>query len=362
MRPMAESALVERIWRGEGGAARAARLALRPASAIFGAIVRARNAMYDSGALRSRPLSLPSISIGNLSVGGTGKTPIAAWVAGRARDIGAAPAVVMRGYGQDEPFVHQLLTPGIPVVVGADRVEAVERARAQGADLVVLDDAFQHRRARRDVDLVLLSAERWTGSTPLLPAGPWREPLSALSRASMALVTRKSIGADRAAWVAKEVEGRVAGVPVGVVALLPSDLRRLGDDVAQGLDTLAGARVLAVAAIGDPEAFIAQLEALGARVETATFPDHHAFTDAEALSLARRGARMDLIVGTLKDAVKLAPRWPRQGPSFWYVSQRVVVERGDEALAVLIGSIVQARAAHRHIAASPRQVDRSHEH
>lgn len=360
--PRKREALIERIWWGEGAGSRALRLALRPASAVFGAVVRVRNGLYDSGALASRPLGLPAISVGNLSVGGTGKTPVAAWVAGRAKALGATPAIVLRGYGDDEPLVHAELNPGIPVVVGADRLAAAARARELGADLVVLDDAFQHRRARRDLDLVLLSAERWTGRTPLLPAGPWREPLGCLVRASMVLVTRKTASPDRASGLADELALRAGGIPTGVVALLPGELRRLDDGAARPTSELAGARVLAIAAVGHPEAFIGQLTALGARVEAARFPDHHAFSDADVERLVRRGKDVDHIVCTLKDAVKLRPRWPRQGPSFWYVSQRVVIERGDEALAGLIGSVVRARAAQSRTAASSRQIDRSHEH
>ena len=357
-----DASLVERIWWGRGRGPAIMRLVLRPASALFGAAVRVRNALYDFGALPSRELGVSTISVGNLSVGGTGKTPMAAWIADRARELGAAPAIVLRGYGEDEPLVHRELNPGVPVVVGADRFQAAARAKELGADLIVLDDAFQHRRARRQVDLVLVSAERWTGTTPLLPAGPWREPLRSLGRASMALVTRKTVSLDAAAAVADEIARRLDGLAAGVVALVPGDLRRIGDHTVRPLTDLEGSRVLAIAAVGHPAAFIRQLETLGARVEAECFPDHHRFSDADVTRLAGRGKDVDHIVCTLKDAVKLHPRWPRQAPSFWYVSQRVVIERGDEALAALIGRVVRARATRSRTAASSRHIDRSHEH
>ena len=98
---------------------------------------------------------------------------------------GAQPAVVLRGYGEDEPLVHERLNPSIPVIVNPDRARAVALAAARGATIAVLDDAFQHRAIRRDADLVLVSADRWTPDVRVLPAGPWREPLTALRRATL---------------------------------------------------------------------------------------------------------------------------------------------------------------------------------
>ena len=342
---MPESRLIERIWWGRGAGARVARAALRPLSAGYGAAVRVRGALYDAGLLARHSLPLPAVSVGNLSVGGTGKTPVASWVATRLRDEGAVPAILLRGYGGDEPLVHERLAPGIPVVVGADRVEAAGRAVAMGADALVLDDAFQHRRAARDVDLVLVSAERWTGEVRVLPAGPWREPLSALQRASMVLVTRKSASPETAATVADALAARVPGVPVGTIALLADTIVRCGTDEHRPLSTLAGSSVLAIAAIGDPGSFFRQLEQQGIAAETAVFPDHHAFSAVDIGRLAARAERTALAICTLKDAVKLAPGWPRQAPPLWYVSQRVSVERGAGVLAALLDRIHHARRA-----------------
>ena len=150
--------------------ARVARLALAPVEGLYRGIVAARGALYDVGVLPSREPALPSVSVGNLSVGGTGKTPVSAYVAARLREKGGLPAIVLRGYGGDEPLVHATLNPASPVVVSADRLEGVERARVLGADVAVLDDAFQHRRARRSADIVLVSAESWSEQRRLLPA------------------------------------------------------------------------------------------------------------------------------------------------------------------------------------------------
>src|SRR5215211_769933 len=190
--PVSDRDLIERLWFGADALASVARAALLPAERVFGGIVGARDVLYDAGWLPSQATTIPVVSIGNLTVGGTGKTPIAAWVAAGLARRGAQPAIVLRGYGDDEPLVHRILNPMIPVIVDADRTAGVEEAARRGADIVVLDDAFQHRRVQRIADLVLVSADRWTPTVRLLPAGPWREPLRAIRRATLVIVTRKA--------------------------------------------------------------------------------------------------------------------------------------------------------------------------
>lgn len=324
------SRAVERIWAADGPAA----WALTPLSWIFAGATAARNFLFDIGLLRSRSLGLPTISIGNLSVGGTGKTPVAAWVAQRLLAAGARPAILLRGYGDDEPLVHRLLTPGIPVVADANRVRGAAVARAQGATVLVLDDAFQHRQAHRDVDLVLMAAEQ-RAAHRVLPAGPLREGRGALRRASLLVVTRKSASLGDAEAFAAAWTG-FAGAPESVVlALVPRELRPAAVESGLAplpLDALRGRDVLAISAIGNPEAFEAQLTSLGAQVTSARYPDHHPYLAADVTALAGRAGPQTLVVCTLKDAVKLGDRWPRQAPPLWYLSQAVEVERGAASL------------------------------
>jgi tetraacyldisaccharide 4'-kinase len=358
------------VWYGADVASGLARLALAPASMLYGAVARARGALYDADVLSSRPLALPALGVGNLTVGGTGKTPVAAWLAGRLRDCGARPAIVMRGYGADEPLVHALLSPGMPVIVDADRVRGVAEAARRGADVAVLDDAFQHRRARRDADVVLVAAEHAERRARLLPAGPFREPESALRRASVIVVTRKAAPSDRAYELLARLARVAPDVPGAVVALSLDALRAVAG-TADGayqvgatddrwpagerlLDTLRGRRVLAIAAIGEPDAFYVQLERAGAVVDRAPYADHHAFSVGDVELLVRRAERADSVVCTLKDAVKLRPLWPRLGPSLWYVSQRVNVERGGDALDQLLARMLAARVNHNETAGSGR--------
>jgi tetraacyldisaccharide 4'-kinase len=334
---------LEGLWWGNGLWPRVARIALFPASLLYRIATATHAGLYRSGIRRARPLALPAISVGNLTVGGTGKTPIAAWIASTLVRQGAHPAIVMRGYGEDEPLVHQRLNPDVPVVVSPDRVRGAERASTLGADLVVLDDAFQHRRAARNADLVLLSADRWASSPRLLPAGPWREGLSALRRASMGLVTRKAASPAAASAVADTIRHRFPGIPVGVAALKLQELRGAAGESTMPLEALAGARVLAIVGIGDPSAFLRQLAATDATVRAAVFPDHHAYTHAEVARLASMMAAGEIAVCTLKDAVKVSPHWPREAPPLWYVSQSVMVEEGRDALDALITRVLAAR-------------------
>ena len=337
--------VLERIWFDESLLARSARLVLAPPSWLYSSIVRLRGALFDQGLLHVHRAAVPVLSIGNLSVGGTGKTPLAAWAAERLRAAGAKPAVLLRGYGGDEPLVHATLNPDIPVIADPDRVAGAQKALAAGADCAILDDGFQHRRLARVADWVLISAEHPPEPARLLPAGPWREPTSALRRATIALVTRKSASLEAASEVASRLAA-THGVDCAIVHLTPNDVVDAREQRAIGLERMRGVRALVVSAIGAPAAFAAQVRDLGvAQCDTLTFRDHHRFTEADITRIVRAGARADVVVCTLKDAVKLAPLWPRAALPLWYVSQRAEVERGEQLLAATLSSVMSARAS-----------------
>lgn len=344
---MREGRWLQRLWDGDDAAARAGRSALLPFEALFGAVTGMRGALYDRGLLPAHETAVPAVSVGNLTVGGTGKTPLAAWIARDLHRRGARPAIVLRGYGDDEPLVHRTLNPDVPVFVSADRVAASREARRAGCDVVVLDDAFQHRRARRVADIVVVSADRWRGAQRhLLPAGPWRERLGAARRASIAVVTRKAATLEQAGIVADTV-WRETDLRAVIVHLEMNELRQIAGDARADSGVLMGETVLAISGIGDPAAFHAQLALRGATVVPARFGDHHHFTPADAAALAVAATRCDRAICTLKDAVKLAPLWPGPTP-LWYVSQRVTLERGAESLNAALASTLAARSAPPH--------------
>jgi len=343
---MRDRGFVERVWYGGDALASVARTILLPAERVFGGIVGARDILYDAGWLPARETALPAVSVGNLTVGGTGKTPIASWIARGLQARGASPAIVLRGYGDDEPLVHQTLNPSIPVIVNPDRVAAVAEAARRGADVAVLDDAFQHRRVQRLADLVLISADQWTPVAHLLPAGPWREPLRAVRRATLIIVTRKAASDDVVESVHERLAHVAPSVPRVSVRLDPGELVRAGNErETMSLDSLRGTAVRSILSIADPKSFVRQMEARGIRVVASIFPDHYAFDGAEVELIARGIKPDDMVVCTLKDVVKLSPHWPRLAPPLWYVSQQVMVERGVGGLERVLDDLVVSRSS-----------------
>jgi tetraacyldisaccharide 4''-kinase len=327
------------IWTGAGLASRAARAALTPFSALYRAAAAGRGLLYDRRILPTYQSSVPVISVGNLTVGGTGKTPISAWLATEILERGRAPAVVLRGYGEDEPLVHKRLNPSAEVVVCRDKVRGVREAIACGADVVVLDDAFQHRRAARDLDILLLSADGWTGDARLLPAGPWREPLKAARRSSLIIITRKTAPDEKIDALRRAISAAAPSVPQAVAALRLGDLYSTTTGHSMPVSALSGSSVLAIAAVANPESFYEQLRGAGANVNPRAFPDHHNFSAREAAALAKDAEAVDFAVCTLKDAVKLEALWPAEGGSLWYVSQRVTIEEGRTQLEDLLDRV-----------------------
>lgn len=336
--------MIEQIWKGKGVRAQLARIALTPLEGLYRGAVGIRGALYDNGALATVKSPIPVVSVGNLSVGGTGKTPVSAWLAARLAGRGMSPAIVMRGYGGDESMVHTRMNPAVPVIVAADRVEGIAMAATSGADIAVLDDGFQHRKALRDVDFVLVSADDWSDGPRMLPAGPFREPMSALRRASAVIITRKSASDQQVESVAVAVAATAAHLPVALVRLELAELIRATEPFeSMPLGSLSGHNALAVAAIGNAGAFFQQIEAAGISVTCMPFPDHHAFSADDVAAIIARSEGQEVVICTLKDAVKLGPVWPAGSTPLWYVSLAVRVERGgaviDDLLMRLQGRI-----------------------
>ncbi len=350
-------AFVSYVWTSSSFGARLVRTAVTPLSWLFGVIVARRNARFDArvrtGAL---PVpALPALSVGNLTVGGTGKTPVASWFVARLRAGGASPALVLRGYGDDEWRVHGLLTPGVPVIVAPERAVGLVTARSKQCDCAVLDDAFQHRQVSRVIDVVLVSADAWQEPVRLLPSGPYREPLGSLDRASVAVITVKAAPSEQVQAVRVAIRAAAPTVPIALVRLAPGTIRLAatiggGQASPRGLQHdptwLRGRKLVLVSAIADPEAFRRQMEAAGALVQHhAVYPDHHDFVAGDLSDMVARADPSVEVLCTLKDAVKLVPLWPRAGAALWYVSQTVVVEQGAEILDQAVARVLTARRA-----------------
>lgn len=302
---------------------------LLPAEGLFRAAAELRGLAYGAGWLAADRSDIPVISVGNLAVGGTGKTPFSAWLAARCLALGGKPAIVLRGYGGDEPALHRELNPGIPVFVAKRRIGAAHAAAAAGCDVVVVDDGFQHRRLHRDLDIVLIAAGSLAGNRRLLPRGPWREPLGAAGRADLVVVTRKAgrnaAGAIHSLRQQFSRDGRphILGCEIRPVALAPLSgglTRRIP------LRQLKNRDVVAVAGVADPDAFLAELSAAGARPDPRLFPDHHPYTPADARALAKTAGDRWLVT-TGKDAVKLRGLLPASLPAY-VLHQEVCMDEG----------------------------------
>ncbi len=318
----------------------AARWALAPLSTLYGGLIGARNLYYDRFASAVRSAPVPVISVGNMTVGGTGKTPLVIDIALRLLALGRQPAILTRGYkaqaGETADEVREFhdALPGVPVVVNADRVAGATTACTHhAADCLVLDDGFQHRRLARDLDIVLIDALRPWGGNWVLPAGRLREPLGGLRRGDIFIITRANQATPAAVdEIADRLQRYVGPKPiltarVVATALVYSDGRRSEPS------DLAERRVLPVCGIGNPATFLKLLATLGPEVtaEGVEFADHRRYSADDVATIAARAdlAGAELVVTTRKDWVKLAPLWPASEPPLVRLDVRVALTGTD---------------------------------
>jgi tetraacyldisaccharide 4'-kinase len=321
-------------------------------SVCYRAVLLLRDTGFRTGLLRSRRLPLRVLSVGNITLGGTGKTPTVIQVAGLCRDRGIRPVIVSRGYGRrddseilivadgrnvllgpdragDEPVMISARLGNVPVIVGRDRYRAaqlaIERFRP---DCVILDDGFQHRAVKRDVDIVLIDGADPFGRGKVFPAGILREPLSALKRAHVVLITR--------AEQASNLEGLKRQVAAHSRALVvtgsyrPLGIVDIATDEFRPLKALQGTRVLAFAGIARPESLRGLLEKQGANVVSLrSYPDHHRFTPSDLADLVREAAdaRASFLITTEKDGVKLKRIAPA---GIWALPVDLVIKEPQE--------------------------------
>ncbi|MBX3435114.1 MAG: tetraacyldisaccharide 4'-kinase [Pirellulales bacterium] len=307
--------------RRRGVGASLLRAGLRIASWPYGWVVRRRNRRFDAAAVEIIRLPVPVASIGNLTVGGTGKTPLVEWVARQLRSRGVRVTILSRGYRagadgrNDEALELELALPDVPHLQNADRAAsaavAVEELAAQ---LLVLDDGFQHRRLARDLDVVLLDASEPFGFDRLLPAGTLREPIEGLRRADAVILSRADMLDEPArAAVRRRVAALAPDALWGEVRHRPAALvDSLGER--DPLAKLERQRFVAFCGIGNPAGFRHTLQTLGGELaELREFPDHHEFTRADVESLAAwaQTSSATTVLCTRKDLVKL--RTPQLG-------------------------------------------------
>jgi tetraacyldisaccharide 4'-kinase len=314
---------------------------LTPLALAYAGVIRGRNFYYERVRSAVHAAGVPVISVGNVTVGGTGKTPLVIEVVRRLRTQGRRPAILPRGYravaGQaaDEVREFHESLPETPVVVNADRVAGAATARAaHNADCVVLDDGFQHRRLGRDLDIVLIDALAPWGGGWVLPAGRLREPLGSLRRADAFVITRANqVEAARVEVVCAELRRWAGDRPIYRAGVEAEGLR-CADGRLTPPTELAGRRVLPVCGIGNPRTFQQVLSGLTGDAEAGrVYPDHHNYErrDALAICAAARQRGAEWVVTTRKDWVKLVAVWPDAGVELTRLDVRLrLLEASDD--------------------------------
>lgn len=281
---------------------------LRPLGALFGTVVGLRRAAFRRGWLRSASAGVPVVVVGNLSVGGTGKTPFSIWLAGALRERGLRPGLLSRGHGGESRAVREVRAdddPAVvgdeplllaasgdwPVVVAPERAAGAARLRERGIDVVICDDGLQHYALRRDLEIAIVDGARGFGNGRLLPAGPLREPPARLAEVDFLVVNgARATSSLPSPGASSRLEMR----------LEPGPARRLdAPTVTRPLEAFRGAPLHAVAAIGNPARFFATLRAAGLEPLEHPFPDHHRFAAADLAF----GDSLPVLM-TAKDAVK----------------------------------------------------------
>ncbi len=288
--------LIQRSWSGWHPIT----FLLLPLSGLFCLLVWLRQLAYRQGWLANHRLAVPVIVVGNISVGGTGKTPLIVWLADRLSAMGHRPGIILRGYGGTAGDTTVEVTPqsrpqevgdealllrrrtGCPVVVGRRRVEAGRRLlECHDCDLILSDDGLQHYALARDLEIVVIDGERRFGNALCLPAGPLREPVRRLRRADLLIVNGRAEPGEFAMQVVAD------------------QARALDDGRLRPLSQFQGEGVVALAGIGHPERFFSTLRQAGLNPECHPFPDHHPYTAGELQAFSA-----ETVLMTEKDGVK----------------------------------------------------------
>lgn len=301
----------------DSGMGRATRAALSVLEKPYRVLVALRNATFDSRLRRSRPTGRVTVSVGNLTTGGTGKTPMVIEVVQRLKRAGATPAVLLRGYKRtgdrsDEEIVLAHALGDTPVIANPDRMAAAKEAleRNPAIDVFVLDDGFQHRQVHRDLDLVLIDATQPFGFEHVLPRGLLREPPQALRRADAVIITRADqVEPERLVRLNRRIEQLTGRPPIAHAAHAWVGFHDVHGNTLP-LDVLRDKKVAAVCAIGNPAPFLETLARhSGEIVRTKVLPDHYAFTQEEIRSIMTEAqqAHAEALVMTEKDWVKWQP-------------------------------------------------------
>jgi len=324
------------------------RILLWPLSVMYGDIVKLRARLYANGSLKAKRLQTPVISVGNLTVGGTGKTPLVIWLAERLLAEGKRVGILSRGYkgahgtSDEIALIKFRLRDRVVFGVGADRYAQGLQLEQKSVDVFLLDDGYQHLQLARDVDILLMDATQPMGKQWMLPAGPMREPVSAMERADILVVTRaETIPGTQAAI------GKLQGYPVFAAATKLLGFRRFGGGMEMLLaEGIGEGPFYAFSGIGNPRAFAQDLQNWNLNVlKTSEFPDHHRYDarDAHELEQIAKASGAKALITTEKDEQNLAGVNFEELPVFVAVIEFAISQ--EENLMALIRERLEARSA-----------------
>jgi tetraacyldisaccharide 4'-kinase len=346
--------------RSTGLSAAFLRLLLRIPACAYWLVVRLRNIFYDRGLFKARRAGAAVISIGNITAGGAGKTPLVIWLCNRLSRSHEC-AILTRGYKTpagdglrhrqgpllDEPAILAESCPDAKVVVNPDRVAGAAEAVGFGAEVLIMDDGFQHRRLARDLDIVAIDATMPFGFGKMLPAGLLREPIAALKRADAVVITRSDQVAD--AELAKiEKTIRHIKANIAIARSIHAPLCAIDSDANEiSIEKLKGKKIFAFCGIGNPDTFFNTITNLGANIlGSRIFDDHHHYTDSCLAEISKQAERVgaELAMTTQKDWTK----WPQPSrrlapilatekrPAFAYLAVEIRFQAGEDKLTDLI--------------------------
>lgn len=337
------------IWRGETNHGKWFLLPpLISLSKLYRLCLYIRSLLYDSGILKIDEVPIPVLAVGNITIGGTGKTPVTERLASRLKEIGFSPGIITRGYKRtrqgtfcvdkdkdeavevgDEALMVARKTK-IPVVVGVRRsiaiVEAINKCKV---DLAILDDGYQVRNIKKNVDIVIVKGGEYGKCTDLFPLGPCREPIGRLKDADVVLINNGSVN--------PEIEKVIVGIPTFRMVYRPMHLYNVKHNLITHYNVLKGKKVLAFSGLGDNRSFFELLKSLGADVvREATFQDHYTYRNKDIKKLSSY-KDVNLIVTTEKDAVKISGM--DIPDNLFYLSIEADIEKEQELIEVILKKI-----------------------
>jgi len=351
-----------------GAGATVLRFLLMPAAAVYSIIIRLRNFLYSKGLLRTHRVNVPVISVGNITTGGTGKTPFVIWLCRFLQNRNVACAILTRGYKThaekrvssiqdrasrtDEPAIFAESCPEAKVIVNPDRVAgAAEGVNRFGAKALIMDDGFQHRRLARDADIVTIDAMRPFGYGKMLPGGLLREPVTGLKRANAVVITRcDQIAEAELVQLGERLRLINPNMVIARSVHAPICAKSI-DNKEMSLEELKGKKVFAFCGIGNPDAFLGTIRQLGADViGSQIYDDHYYYAENDMGDIYAQAERLnaDLILTTQKDWNKIAlPALAKEDIAFAYLAIELKFVSGEDKITRLIEDVLADKITQR---------------